>query len=89
MNPRHPDALDRLGAVRFAQGRFEEALELYERQIEDDPENAAIHSNIGATLFRLGRREAAVRSLERALELDPDHEPARTNLEGVLSAERR
>lgn len=89
VNPRHPDALDRLGAVRFAQRRFEEALELYERQIEDDPENAAIHSNIGATLFRLGRREAAVRSLERALELDPDHEPARRNLEGVRSVERR
>lgn len=83
VDPRHPDALDRLGMIRFAQGRFAEALELYQRQVEDSPENASVHSNIGATLYQLGQPEAALRSLERALEIDPEHEPARRNLEAI------
>ena len=82
-DPRHPAALDRLGLVRFRQGRYREALDLYERHAAEDPDNAAIHSNIGAALYQLQRRDEAIASLERALELDPAHEPARRNLEQI------
>ncbi len=81
LDPGHPDALDRLGLLRFGQGRYREALDLYRAHLETDPDSPQIHSNIGAALYYLNRREEALQSFERALALDPGNETAQQNLE--------
>lgn len=80
LEPRHRQALDRLAMVRFGQKRYQEALDLYRKLRETDPDNPQTHSNMGAVLYHLGRAEEALRSFERALALKPDLATARTGL---------
>ena len=53
-------------------GRFEDALDSYERALKLDPGYADACNNRGDTLQQLGRFEEALESYERALYLRPD-----------------
>lgn len=44
-----------LGNVRFAQERYEDALEAYEQAVEALPESAEAHNNLAWTLYTLDR----------------------------------
>ncbi|MDE2667811.1 MAG: tetratricopeptide repeat protein [Acidobacteriota bacterium] len=81
LNPRNREALKYLATSYFNRKSYGEALDLYRRLAEVEPDNAKTHNNIGATLYYLGRPEAAVRSFKQALSLDPTLEGARTGLE--------
>ena len=78
-NPNSPEALRRLGEVRFSQKRFGEAAELFGKLAEIEPANASAHSNLGASLHSMGRIEEALRSYERALAIDPEMKDALNN----------
>lgn len=52
-------------------GRWDEALECYDRALAMEPDVAAFHSNRGNALRNLGRAAEALASLERAIGLDP------------------
>ncbi len=80
-NPHFEDAIDRLAGLWFAEQRYKEALGLYQRLVEIEPDNAVVHSNVGTTLFKMGETGQAVRSFERALSLDPTLETTLKNLE--------
>jgi predicted Zn-dependent protease with MMP-like domain len=73
-----PDDLDvraeEAGAL-YELTRFEEAADLLERILEEDPEDAGAHWLLGLCLERLGRVEAAERHLARARELASDDFP--------------
>jgi Ca-activated chloride channel homolog len=49
----------------FERGDYAEAVELYQRAIEQDPENARLHFNMGNALYELGRADEAKESYER------------------------
>ena len=49
----------------FENGDYEQAAELYQQAIEDDPENARLHFNLASTLYKLGRVEEAMQSYDR------------------------
>ena len=83
LDPRDTAAIDHLALVRFEQRRYEDALSLYRRLVEADPDNAQTHANLGATLYYLNRADEAVASYEHALSLDPSLESARAALEQV------
>lgn len=53
-------------------GRWQPALDAYDRAIELDPQFAYAHCNRGAVLERLGRWDDALASYARALALNPD-----------------
>ena len=88
-DPRDTAAIDHLALVRFEQRRYEDALGLYRRLAERDPDNAQIHANLGATLYYLDRVDEAVASYEHALSLDPSLESARAALEQVRPRARQ
>ena len=73
-------ALGDLASLRIAQERYEDALTLFERAIEQTPDAPRLHAGQGYALYRIGRADAAIASLERALELDPELSEARTHL---------
>ncbi|MGD9143609.1 MAG: HD domain-containing protein, partial [Dehalococcoidia bacterium] len=52
-------------------GRYEAALEAFERAIDIYPNNAVAWRNKGTTLGRLGKDSSALRSITRSIELDP------------------
>lgn len=65
-------------------GRFTEAIPLFEDAIRIDPLLAEAHSQLGAAHLAQGDTDAARRHLDRALDLDPDFADARYNL-GLLA----
>ena len=83
LDPRNGEALEYLARSCLSRKRYQEALDLYRKLSEVDPDNATTHNNIAGLLHHLGQSEAAVRSFQRALSLDPTLEEARTGLEEV------
>jgi len=68
--PAWPPALNFLGYVMADHGReLEEARELIERALSEDPDNGAYVDSFGWVLYRLGRLEQAREHLERAVRL--------------------
>ena len=88
-DPRDTEALDRLALVRFEQRRYKEALGLYRRLAEINPDIALTHANLATTLYRLDRVDEAVESYEHALSLDPSLESAHAALEQIRTLSRQ
>ncbi|MGI9230048.1 MAG: tetratricopeptide repeat protein [Gammaproteobacteria bacterium] len=77
----HPRVLGQVAATRFNAGRYDEALPLFRRIAQAEPNNPEAHSNLGSALAQSGHLRQALESFERALTLDPQLESARTNME--------
>ncbi|HEY4919005.1 MAG TPA: sulfotransferase [Xanthobacteraceae bacterium] len=74
-----PIVRDRKTPARFAKavafhqaGRPDQAVTIYRRIIEREPDLPEVHGNLGSALVALGRLSEAVASCQRAIELDPD-----------------
>jgi tetratricopeptide (TPR) repeat protein len=52
--------------------RYEEAIPIYRRSIELDPNYGLAHCDLGISLDELGRTEEAIESYRRAVELEPN-----------------
>lgn len=53
-------------------GKFEEAVELFRRAIELDPNRADAYDNLGNALAKMGKNEEAIEAYRRSIELYPD-----------------
>ncbi len=74
-NPDDPNALNALGyTLADRTDRYDEALSLIERALEQLPDEAAVVDSMGWVQYKLGNLEAALDYLERALSLDYDAE---------------
>ena len=60
-----------LGYLLTLQGRFEEAIELYERSLALQP-TAEAHTFLGWTYSHMGDHERAIAEAKKAIPLDPD-----------------
>src|SRR4051794_8078896 len=62
--------------IKFAQSKYNEALPLYRKALEEDPKNylAALYS--ADCLMQLGDYENAEKYYQKAIEIDPDRETA-------------
>ncbi|XVE60475.1 hypothetical protein DITRI_Ditri05aG0131800 [Diplodiscus trichospermus] len=69
----NPEALKIMGNEAYKQGRFEEALNLYERAISLDSKRATYRCNKSAALLGLGRLMEAVIECKEAIQLDPTY----------------
>ncbi|KAJ7959029.1 TPR repeat-containing thioredoxin like [Quillaja saponaria] len=68
-----PEVLKSIGNEAYKQGRFEEALALYDRAIALDSNQATYHCNKSASLIGLGRLMEAILECEAAIRLDPSY----------------
>jgi tetratricopeptide (TPR) repeat protein len=79
-----PQLHKNLGDCHYRAGRYDDALECYQRAIKlnarlgDD-----VYLKLGNIRFKRQEREEAVRCWEQALELDPGNAIVRTNLDAV------
>jgi predicted O-linked N-acetylglucosamine transferase (SPINDLY family) len=69
--PGHFDALHFLGIAAGQQGQAQSAIDLFDRALEINPNDAATHYDRGNALLALRRYAEALDSCERALALDP------------------
>ena len=60
------------GITLLQAGRYEEALEAFNKAIDINPGNADAWRNKGTVLGRLGKDVSALGAITRAIELDPD-----------------
>ncbi len=83
----NPDCLpceQNLGSLRLAQGRLEEAAELFERARQLNPKDRKHAYNLGVVRQRQGRLEEATARYREAVELDPTWPDAHNNLGAML-----
>jgi len=84
LDPAHPEALHLLGAVRFQQGRLDDAEPLMRRSVERQPVPLAL-ANYAAVLAGLGREHDALARLDEALAIHPAHQRALFQRAGLLA----
>lgn len=81
-DPPLPQLQKNHGDALYRAGRYDEALEAYERAIRADPDlGDDVHLRVGNIRFKGRDRDAAIEAWTRALELNPGNETARANLE--------
>jgi tetratricopeptide (TPR) repeat protein len=66
-------AYGNLGHIRMLQGKNDEkTIELLEKAISTNPQNAEAHVNLGGVYGNRGLTEKAIESFDRAIEINPD-----------------
>ncbi|MCD6330247.1 MAG: tetratricopeptide repeat protein [Candidatus Cloacimonetes bacterium] len=60
--------------------RYQEALTLYERSLQNNPNNAEAHNNMGIILSILGAHEAAIQHFNEAKKINPELPQVYNNL---------
>jgi len=77
------DSLYIAGNNAYSEGRFEDALAMYEEIVKIGKESPSLYYNMGNAAFRSNRLGFAILYYEKALKLDHRYEEARKNLEYV------
>ncbi|KAA8522487.1 hypothetical protein F0562_013152 [Nyssa sinensis] len=80
MSKLDPEELKSKGNEEYKQGRFEEALALYNKAISLDSNRASCHSNKSAALIGLGRLIDAVLACREAIRIEPSYQRAHHRL---------
>ena len=76
----NPEALDSVAGALLEQGKYAQAVEIYEEVLAIDPDFAMDYGAMGVALFQLKRYEEALKSFERSVELNPTSTVATTHL---------
>jgi hypothetical protein len=79
LQPHNAKAYNDLGECAIRRDP-EDAISMYEKAVEYDPDNPVYHVNLAAALVMTGRREAAVAQLREALRIQPGFAPALNGL---------
>lgn len=83
--PNDADALNDLGVICRALGRYDDAERHYRQALSRSPDLAMAHANLGNVLDLQGQVAAAEASLRAALALSPENPDFAYNLAAVLS----
>jgi len=81
-----PEAIELLGGAVAAQGRVEEALELYDRAMASRAGSPSLRTNRARALMALGRLDEALQEALEAVRIKPDLHPAWNQLAGIHAA---
>ena len=71
-DPQHITALRRLGTIYGMQGRYDEAMETFQKIIDRDPLNAPTYSNYSYNALAAGNLPVAEDMIGKVLEFKPD-----------------
>lgn len=74
--PGEPDPIRR-AAELASQGRYEDAIPVYQQAIRANPRLAPLRLNLGLAFYKTGRREEALREFDECLRLEPKNRQAR------------
>ena len=82
-------ARNNLGNALAARGRFEEAIEQFQRALRIDPNDADATYNLGNALAQQGSFEEAAKQLQNALQINPGNAMAAYDLGNVRARQGR
>ncbi|MCC6126591.1 MAG: tetratricopeptide repeat protein [Pirellulales bacterium] len=88
-SPNHLAAM--LGYAHFMEnhGRYEDAVNLYQRTIKTHPQNASAHNNLGLCHARGKKLKEATAAIGQAVQLDPRNPLYRNNVAALLVEQNR
>ncbi|MCJ7729085.1 MAG: tetratricopeptide repeat protein [Sedimentisphaerales bacterium] len=75
LDPKHPDAHNKMGIALLATGKPNEAIEYFNEAIRETPNQAEIYENLGQAYKQLGRYKPAVQNLTKAVKLKYNNRP--------------
>jgi tetratricopeptide (TPR) repeat protein len=79
-----PQVQKNLGDAHYRAGRYDDALEAYQRAVKTNPDlGDDVYLKLGNIRFRLQDRDEAIRCWEHALAINPANAIVRTNLDAV------
>jgi predicted Zn-dependent protease len=61
-------------------GKTEEAIRLFQRNVEEYPESANVWDSLGEAYAAAGKKDLAIENYEKSLQLDPKNENAKERL---------
>jgi cytochrome c-type biogenesis protein CcmH/NrfG len=79
----HPDdreSLVKLGNSFYDMGRFDAAIEWYEKAVTLDPSDVDVMTDLGTSYLYTGNREAALDRFRKSLEVDENHPQTLQNI---------
>ncbi len=82
--PENDALLAALGDAYFEQGRFPEAIPVYERAVTINPDDFDTLNDLGLAYFYTGNADAALTSLDKSAAAKPDYNLARMSKGFVL-----
>ncbi len=80
-------SINSMGYDLMHKNRMEDALKLFNLNIEFYPECANCYDSLGEAYLKTGDRESALAQFERSLELEPDNEDLRETVERLKRGE--
>ncbi len=91
IEPENPQGLYHMGVVYHEQGKFDEAIEMYQDAIKNFPKKnkhdiAEAYQNLGCSLWEARRREEALEAWKTCLKYNPSQRYAKKNLKDFTNA---
>ncbi len=82
-NPESYMAYDNLGVLFTSRGQVDEAIGLFQKALQIEPNDGEVHYDLAAALKQKGRLDKAISHYQRAAELEPDRRADAYNSLGV------
>jgi uncharacterized protein (AIM24 family) len=76
LRPKDAKVLGLLGQAYYKLSRFDDAVRVWQRLVDDNPVEPGARVNLGLAFLKAKRHPDAVKQLEIALDLNPDHKKA-------------
>jgi len=80
-----PEFLVSLGTALQQQGRYEDALQVFDKAAQLRPDDADLWLHVGDILTELARNDQALLAFQHALKLNPDHQGAHCKIGAHLN----
>ncbi len=84
--PQNGYFMDSLGWIRFRQGDYREALEIFNKAVELAGDDPVIWEHLGHTYRELGKVEEAGAAYRKSLKIDPDNDRVQEELKNLDSS---
>jgi tetratricopeptide (TPR) repeat protein len=81
-----PDKWYYKGLDLGTEGKYDEAIQCYDKAIEIDPKHVYAWYNKGLALYYMGKYEEAIKCYDEAIKLAPEYTSAKTSKQEALRA---
>ena len=80
--------MNRAGYFLLREGLVEEAIRIFQLNVEAYPDSWNVHDSLGEAYMAAGQTGLAIQSYEKTLEINPDNDNAISMLEKLRSEEK-